>query len=99
MASSHVGPSKNAVPVKITNTSNKSRVIKKGEVLATCPPASCIDRNLRLTTAESSETLKVELLKAAELNADETSVAENLIIEFQDSFSRIPHIVCRTKMT
>lgn len=52
---------KNAMPVRIANLSDKSMVIKKGVVLATCAPITCIDRKHQLTAAKSSETLQNEL--------------------------------------
>ena len=67
---------------------DKARDIKEGEVLATCAPVSCINRNLEATITESSDTLINEILQSAELNPEQRSAAERLLIEFKDLFSR-----------
>ncbi|KAF8770191.1 Retrovirus-related Pol polyprotein like [Argiope bruennichi] len=44
VASSVVDLSKSVIPVRVANISVKTKIIQKGEVLATCTPVTCIDR-------------------------------------------------------
>ena len=88
MVSSLVDLSKNVIPVRFVNVDGKVRVIKEGEVLATCVPVTCINRSLQATITVSSNTLISEILQSAELNAEQRSALEWLLIEFKDLFSR-----------
>lgn len=65
---------RNAIPV---NVFDKRKVIAKGELLGA--PVTCIDNNHKLTAAQSSEILKVELLKSAEFHKGQRSTAGQLI--------------------
>ena len=62
MSSSLVDLSRNVIPEGVVNVGNKARAIKEGEVLATCAPFTCINRNLQATITESSATLISEIL-------------------------------------
>ncbi|GFS37938.1 retroviral aspartyl protease family protein [Nephila pilipes] len=64
VASSLVDLSRNVIPVRIANISDKTKVIKEGEVLATYTPVNCINRNFQLSLSESSDTLISKLLQS-----------------------------------
>ena len=64
------------IPVRVINVSDKARVIKEDEVLATCAPVPCITRNLQATITQSSDTLISEILQSAELNPEQRSAVE-----------------------
>ncbi|GFU39253.1 hypothetical protein NPIL_406881 [Nephila pilipes] len=54
------------IPVRVANISHTAKVIKEGEVLATCTPVTCINRNFQDTLSESSDILISELLQNTE---------------------------------
>ena len=97
MASSLVDLSRNVIPVRVVNVGDKERVVKEGEVLATCAPVTCINRNLQATITLPSDTLINNILQCAELNTEKRSAAERLQIEFKDLFSKTSGYVGRTK--
>ena len=68
VASSLVDVSRNVIPVRVINMSDKARVIKEGEMLAACAPVTCINRNLQSTIIESSDNLISKILQSAELD-------------------------------
>ena len=76
MTSSLLNLSRNVIPVRVVNVGEKARVIKEGEVLAACAPVTCINQNLQVTLAESSDTLIREILQSAELNPEQRSAVE-----------------------
>ena len=99
MTSSLVDLSRNVIPVRVVNVGDKARVIKEGDVLATCVPVICINRNLQATITESSDTLISKILQNAELNSEQRSATERIPIEFKDLFPRTSNNVERTKVT
>ena len=62
VASSLVDFLRNVTPERVVNVGDKARVLKEGEVLATCAPVTCINQNLQATITESSDTLISEIL-------------------------------------
>ncbi|GFT73097.1 retroviral aspartyl protease family protein, partial [Nephila pilipes] len=98
VASSPVGLSQNVISLRVTNISYKAKVIKEGEVLATCTPVTCFKRIFQATLSESSDTLISELLQSAELDDKQRSAARKLLIKFDELFSRKLDDVGRTKM-
>ena len=87
------------IPVRVVNVDDKTRVIKEGEVLATCAPFTCINQSLQATIIKSSDALISEIFQNAELNPEQRSAAEKLLIEFKNLFSRTSGDVGRTKET
>ncbi|GFT34843.1 retroviral aspartyl protease family protein [Nephila pilipes] len=100
VASSLVDLSRNVIPVRVANIiSDKAKVIKEGEVLATCTPVTCINRIFQATLSESSDSLINELIQSAELDDKQRSAAGKLLRGFEELFSRKLDDVRRTKMT
>ena len=84
--------------MRVVNVGDKARVIKEGEVLATCAPVTCINQNFQATITESSDTLISEILHNAELNTEQRSAVERLLIEFKGFFSRSSEDIGRMKI-
>ncbi|GFU38513.1 retroviral aspartyl protease family protein [Nephila pilipes] len=99
VASSFVDISRNVIPVRMANISDRAKVTKEGEVLVTCTPMTCINRNFQAILSESSDTLISEFLQIAELDDKQKSVAGKLLLEFEELFSRKLDVVGRIKMT
>lgn len=78
VTSSFVDLSRDTISVRVANVSKKENVIKKSEVLTTCPSIFCIHRLQQLTTAATSEILNNELLKRTELNVEQRHAEEKL---------------------
>ncbi|KAF8786417.1 hypothetical protein HNY73_008137 [Argiope bruennichi] len=55
VASSVVDLSKSVIPVRVANISDKTKIIQKGEVLATCTPVTCIDRKCNSQDVSSDD--------------------------------------------
>lgn len=55
---------------------------KKGEVLFTCAPVTCVERNPYATSNQSSENLEINLFKMTELNDEQRGFSKNLKICF-----------------
>ena len=85
--------------MRVVNVCDKARDIKKGEVLGTCAPVNYINLNLQTIITESSDTLINEIIQSAELNPEQRSAAERLLMEFKDLFSKTSGDVGRTKDT
>lgn len=60
--------------MRVTNVNEKTKVIKKGEVFATCSPFILINRQDESTTAESSDVLMNKLIQWAEINDELTKI-------------------------
>lgn len=67
VASSLVDLSRNVIPVRIANISDKAKVMKEGDVLQTCTPVTCITQNFQALLSESSDALISELLQSIKL--------------------------------
>lgn len=98
VASTLADLSRTAIPVRVANVSDKAKVVKKGEVLATCTPVTCINRISNPLSTVSSENLTSELLQNAPLSNEERNAAELVIQEFQNVFSRSSSDVGRTSL-
>ncbi|KAF8787459.1 Sequestosome-1 like protein [Argiope bruennichi] len=98
VASSVVDLSNSVIPVRVANISDKTKIIQKGEVLATCTPVTCIDRNCNSQDV-SSDDLVQNLLQDTDLDEKQRYAARQLIKEFQDLFSRTSEDFGRTQLT
>ncbi|KMQ82414.1 retroviral aspartyl protease family protein, partial [Lasius niger] len=98
VASTLVDLTNTIIPVRVANVSDKTRVIKKGEVFATCTPITCINKVSAPPVATSSESLTSELLQNVQLSEKERNAVEELIQEFKDVFSRTTSDVGRTSL-
>lgn len=69
--------------MRVANVNEKAKVIKKSEVLVTCAPAKCINRQDQLIMAESYDVVQKGLLESVELNDKQRRTAEELITKFK----------------
>lgn len=99
VASTLVDLSQESIPVRVLNISDKPKVIRKGEVLATCAPVTCIEKSSSLRSNEPPENLRKELLEATELNDEQKGTAGKVIEEFTDLFSHTSEDFGRTSVT
>ncbi|KAF8789773.1 hypothetical protein HNY73_007686 [Argiope bruennichi] len=97
VASSVVDLSKSVIPVKVANISDKTKIIQKEEVLATCTPVTCIDRKCNSQDV-SSDDLVQNLLQDTDLDEKQRCAAREMIKEFQDLFSRKSEYFGRTQL-
>ncbi|GFT76639.1 retrovirus-related Pol polyprotein from transposon 17.6 [Nephila pilipes] len=99
VASTLVDITKEAIPVRCANVSDKPKIIKKGEVLATCTPVTCVERSSFQTSNVSSENLTEDLLKTTELTQKQRSAAEKMLREFKELFPKSSEEFGRTNLT
>ncbi|GFU49986.1 retrovirus-related Pol polyprotein from transposon 412, partial [Nephila pilipes] len=99
IASTLVDITKEAIPVRCANVSDKPKIVKKGEVLVTCTPVTCVERSSFLTSNESSENLTEDLLKTTELTQKQRSAAEKMLREFKELFPKSSKEFGRTNLT
>jgi hypothetical protein len=97
VAATLVDLSGGTIPVRIANVSDKAKVIRKDEVMATCTPVTAINKEFNLPAVERSD-LTEGLLKDTDLTDQQKSEAEKFIGEFQDVFARASG-VGRTNIT
>ncbi|KAF8781568.1 Retrovirus-related Pol polyprotein like [Argiope bruennichi] len=89
--------STSVIPVRVANISDKKKIIQKGEVLATCPPVTCIDRKCKSQDV-SSDDLVQNLLQDTDLDEKQRCAARELIKEFQNLFSGTSEDFRRTQL-
>ncbi|GFT28012.1 retrovirus-related Pol polyprotein from transposon 412 [Nephila pilipes] len=99
VASILVDITKEAIPVRCGNVSDKPKIIKKGKVLATCTPVTCVERSSFQTSTVSSENLTENLLKTTELTQKQRSAAEKMLREFKELFPKSSEEFGRTNLT
>ncbi|GFU62540.1 retrovirus-related Pol polyprotein from transposon opus [Nephila pilipes] len=99
VASTFVDITKEAIPVRCANVSDKPKIIKKGKVLATCTPVTCVERSSFQTSSVSSENLTEDLLKTTELTQKQRSAAEKMLREFKELFPKSSEEFGRTNLT
>ncbi|KAF8795158.1 hypothetical protein HNY73_003038 [Argiope bruennichi] len=86
VASALVDLSKETVPVRVVNLTGNPKTIRKGDVLATCAPVTCIQKHPEIMSKKPSKELELNLLKPTELNEEQKSVAWMLIDEYENCF-------------
>ncbi|GFS99683.1 retrovirus-related Pol polyprotein from transposon 17.6 [Nephila pilipes] len=99
LASTLVDITKEAIPVRCANVSDKQKIIKKGKVLATCTPVTYLERSSFQTSNVSSENLTEDLLKTTELTQKQRSAAEKMLREFKELFPKSSEEFGRTNLT
>ncbi|GFT19527.1 retrovirus-related Pol polyprotein from transposon opus [Nephila pilipes] len=99
VAATLVDITKEAIPVRCVHVSDKPKIIKKGEVLATCTPVTCVERSSFLTSNVSSENLKEDMLKTTELIQKQRIAAEKMLREFKELFPKSSEEFGRTNLT
>ncbi|KAF8778878.1 hypothetical protein HNY73_015561 [Argiope bruennichi] len=98
VASALVDLSKETVPVRVVNLTGNPKTIRKGDVLATCAPVTCIQKHPEIMSKKPSKELELNLLKPTELNEEQKSVAWMLIDEYEELFSCTSGDLGRTKL-
>ncbi|GFU35768.1 retrovirus-related Pol polyprotein from transposon 412 [Nephila pilipes] len=99
VASTFVDITKEAIPVRCANVSDKPKIIKKGKVLTTCTPVTYVERSSFQTSNVSSENLTEDLLKTTELTQKQRNVAEKMLREFKELFPNSSEEFGRTNLT
>ncbi|GFU58810.1 retrovirus-related Pol polyprotein from transposon opus, partial [Nephila pilipes] len=99
VASTLVDITKEAIPVRCANVSDKPKISKKVKVSATCNPVICVERSSFQTSNVSSENLTEDFLKTTELTQKQRSATDKMLREFKELFPKSSEEFGRTNLT
>lgn len=99
IASALVDLSRDNISERIANVSEKSRIIQKDEVLATCIPVAGICKDSSMISLEPLQKIIPEILENENLPSGQRCVSERLFCEFKDAFSQNEKNISLTSLT
>lgn len=99
IASALVDVFRNIISEKIVNGREKSRIIQKRKVIATCNPVPGICKDSSMISLKPLQKITSEILENENLPSGQRSVSERLFCEFKDVFSQNEKNISLTSLT